>query len=435
MDFLDYETYNQKLNELVKKDFPNPIKKEEPIAYTSCGFPVDHFKIGNGNKHITVMAGTHGTEIIGIDFVLKLMENIAKNKSLNKNFTIDFIPCQKPEGFIIVTMTLKKFIKDLEKDALKYYEAYKKDDINIIKINKIIKDKEKIKEFWDKYRFEKTNTQTLEKFLNKQIEEDIEIDKEKYHYKIFENLSYKDLPEVNENYKKLKDKLQKIMEKDYDGYKFPKQSIIDFRANASGVDLNKNNPQNLLVKKAELKEESILFGALRFNQIRREVPGPQGATCQNLEDFKFENENIGLLKHLTKLRKEEKYFGAYSFHGTGGIIYAKPLNYKQIEDKEKALKIKEIDDLNTKIAEEYEKITGYATVDYPQKLTGTGDMLRQMFPGFILIELSKMGGNPLGPYGDRQNYQKVIKDNINAFNKIIEITPNLNYNEHAKEMY
>ena len=140
MDFLDYETYNQKLNELVKKDFPNPIKKEEPIAYTSCGFPVDHFKIGNGNKHITVMAGTHGTEIIGIDFVLKLMENIAKNKSLNKNFTIDFIPCQNPEGFIIVTMPLKKYIKDLEKDALKYYEAYKKDDINIIKINKIIKD-------------------------------------------------------------------------------------------------------------------------------------------------------------------------------------------------------------------------------------------------------------------------------------------------------
>ena len=58
---------------------------------------------------------------------------------------------------------------------------------------------------------------------------------------------------------------------------------------------------------------------------------------------------------------------------------------------------------------------------YPEKLTGTGDMIRQLLPGFLIVELSKMGGNPIGPYGDKNNYIKVINDNINAFYNVINL--------------
>ena len=51
-------------------------------------------------------------------------------------------------------------------------------------------------------------------------------------------------------------------------------------------------------------------------------------------------------------------------------------------------------------------------------------MIRQMLPGFLIIELSKMGGNPLGSYGDKNNYKQVINDNIIAFNEILETIEN-----------
>ena len=46
------------------------------------------------------------------------------------------------------------------------------------------------------------------------------------------------------------------------------------------------------------------------------------------------------------------------------------------------------------------------------------------FPGVLMIELSKMGGNPIGPYGDTNNIYNVFHDNIDAINMLIKYFKN-----------
>ena len=124
------------------------------------------------------------------------------------------------------------------------------------------------------------------------------------------------------------------------------------------------------------------------------------------------------------MQKDKKYFGALSYHGTGGVIYSKSKNYLEEKDERKATLFKQIDDTNSEMAKIYQKITGYNEMPYDNNLIGTGDMIRQMLPGFLIIELSKMGGNPFGPYGDKGNYKKVINDNLIAFNKLLKLIQN-----------
>ena len=60
------------------------------------------------------------------------------------------------------------------------------------------------------------------------------------------------------------------------------------------------------------------------------------------------------------------------------------------------------------------------------KRTCTNDSFRIMYPVDLLIELSPMGGNPIGPYGDKDgNYRRTMESNIKAFKssmKVFEIS-------------
>ena len=452
-EFFTYDKFKNYLNILTNQKCKNQIVKKPDLGYSPCGFPIEHYSLGHGPKHLSIIAGTHGTEIIGIDFVLKLMEVISKGigdfKDFNPNlFTLDFIPCQNPESFIIVTESLKPYLdnlnsKEFEKISKEYYLNYVKDDRVYIEINNYIKsltnNKKLIDDFWNENRLHDITPNIIISFINKNVpdiknikvdslfeklyelkivKEDKIIHKEKFHHQTFPNLSYQNIEEKDERYTKLKNKLKTIMEKDFDGYTFPKQSVIDFRANSNGVDLNKNNPNNFKIKQEEKKNLKPLFGTMRFVNLMREVKGPQGKVSISDQKFTFENENIGLLKHLLNLKKEEKYVGALSYHGTGGVIYSRPKNPLEAKKQKEALMA--IDKYNERLALSYQNITEYKIMPYPKQLTGTGDMIRMLLPGFLLIELSKMGGNPLGPYGDKQNYQKVINDNLLAFNEILK---------------
>ena len=72
---------------------------------------------------------------------------------------------------------------------------------------------------------------------------------------------------------------------------------------------------------------------------------------------------------------------------------------------------------NQELAFYYNQKTQYQLLD-ESSLTGYGDYLRKTYPGVLLIELSKMGGNPLGPYGDKENIERVYEENINALDSI-----------------
>ena len=52
--------------------------------------------------------------------------------------------------------------------------------------------------------------------------------------------------------------------------------------------------------------------------------------------------------------------------------------------------------------------------------TGFGDELARTFKGVLMIELSRMGGNPIGPYGDRENINRTINENISALNNVFK---------------
>ena len=457
MEFITYDKLNEYLDELTHNNYKHKVIKKPPLAASPCGFPIMHYKIGYGPKHLVVMAGTHGTEIIGIDFIIKLMQSIAKGNYPFQDFdeqklTIDFIPCQNPESFIIVTEALKPYIsnlseKEFENISNKYYQNYRKDDIIYIKITEFLTnngaDEKVVNDFWNEFRLKKVTQNDLKQFLNKyqlkaKIEELFEnlktqniikedtIPQNNFHYQMFSNITYQNLPEKNKSYILLKNKVRKIMETNYHNYKFPSQSLIDWRANSNGVDLNKNNPDNLKFKIKEKEKNNFkpLFGQFRFNSLMREVPGPQGTSSVNNQKFTFEPENIGILKLLLNLKKEDKYVGMLSYHGTGGVIYFKPQNYLKQKDPEKAKKLKEITNINTQMAKTYQIATDYKEMPCGKNPIGTGDMIRHMLEGFLIIELSKMGGNPFGPYGDKNNYKKVINDNIIAFNQILKLIQN-----------
>lgn len=57
------------------------------------------------------------------------------------------------------------------------------------------------------------------------------------------------------------------------------------------------------------------------------------------------------------------------------------------------------------------------------RATSVNDQLRQIYPGNILVELSPMNGNPLGPFGDINNIKNTFKSNIYSF---ISTMSNLN---------
>ena len=74
---------------------------------------------------------------------------------------------------------------------------------------------------------------------------------------------------------------------------------------------------------------------------------------------------------------------------------------------------------NEELANIYSNSTGYRLLD-SSSTTGYGDYLRRTYPGVLLIELSKMGGNPIGPYGDKNNIYNVLHDNTLAITSLID---------------
>lgn len=453
--FITYENLYLRLDKLVNKQTFNQVRKMQPIAYTSCGFPVDLYEIGNGNKHLVIMAGTHGTEIIGPDLIIQMMEYFANEPINLRNITLDFIPLQNPEGFIVVTESIKPYVNNLSEDdfeniSKEYWNNYRLDDRRYLLIDNLLKSlgDKNTDDFWNIYRnkdiekedvwnfcldnFEVKKNDLLEKWRLSNMDSLFEnsVLKVGNRYSVFGKINYDMLPDKDERYKKLKSKIKSIMDTDYNGYKFPSESLIDWRCNSNGVDLNRNCKEVLEFKLEELKKNPILYGNNRFNNLRREIPGPQGMASRDFNNFTFEAENEGFLLHLQKLCKCKKYLGCITYHGTGAVIYCHPLKPECAINKEKVIKI---DKINEIYADIYSSVTGYSKVDYPERITGTGDMIRNLIPGFLLVELSRMGGNPLSPYGDKNgNYKSIIKDNIAAVKKLVYYFESLNIKKKVK---
>lgn len=351
--------------------FNNTIITEvSPIGYTSNEkLPIRHFTLGNGSKQVVVAGSQHANEIITVTFVLNLMSYLVKNNIVFEDLTIHFIPMLNPEGYVVISSAIKE------------------------RLGKNSTDSEKIKFCFDYYKA----------FRNDTINRDNPF---KQHQKIFEEINNNSIKGHNI----LKDAVGEIL------IPHPKGSIIDWASNGNGIDLNSNTAVNI-------KKDKELNKSAAYNNLRLDIPSPIGYPGNNQsKNFTQEVEVISLENLLKSLKNNCVAF--LNYHSVGGLIYQRPENNDRFITNYTYLLSKFYQEHTIKNSGNYDIKKGQSG-----KVTSVNDELRLKYPGDILIELSPMGGNPIGPFGDPNNIKSTIESNILSFiytmsnlNKVITLT-------------
>lgn len=416
---LDYEQVEIKLEKIVNES-NGKIKRQENIGVTDCNLPIRHYTYGVGENHIVVIGAMHGNEVITTDFVLKLMEQMySKNNYygfLNpENYTIDFVPMLNPEGYLISTTAIRKEIPrdmpvhEAEMKSKEYWLRYKNDDIAAINEKKAAKNEE----------FSEEERNELRKIAFS-LHHDI-----KLHQKMFKDATWKDIPE---KYSQVRESVRQI----YENYPDLQQgSMIDWSANASGVDLNANSRFNPNIER--IINGEVLPNNNRYNNLNKAHPGPIGCPFDITRgDFQTTTENLAMEKLFAQIKQNGKIISILNYHGTEGSIYQRP----SIPPVEMQIS-KEMFESNTMrnylISKFYQDKTykGDDRQGVPMKysihteeshVTCKNDEWRNEYRADLLVELSGMGGNPIAPYGDLDgNYTKIVNSNIAAVANSLEI--------------
>ena len=462
---LDFRVYTQRINALLKDSrLINLGITKNCIGHTAYGYEISEFVIGNGMKDLYIVGGTHGSEILGVDFVTQLMYHVPHLKDYDPNLiTLHFIPLQNPEGFDITTQALNNLsIPEFQGSAYEYYLRYKLDDLinqYFIDINQLLI---------------KRNRHVLNiNMLVDVLRESFKMDSWIYIKKVVKNvtdfeaclLNIRDISDLyalrdklikhknntsmllatlvisrildvildclyvsNNKYQLLnlncgfrlyqhqfadsgfgspqKELLLRNVKSAFSDLNIPRGSHIKFDPNGEFINLNKNNPNNPGPR--YIHSGIKVYGGSPANNILDYDIGPIGKSTKNLDSFSFAAENCALERLLNNSATQKRLSGILLYHSTGGIIYSTP-----------TIDTKCFVEYNKKLSEVYCEKSNYADINKAEN-TGYGDYLRNKYPGVLMIELSKMGGNPIGPYGDINNIYRVMLDNTNAFNNVIK---------------
>ncbi len=238
--------------------------------------------------------------------------------------------------------------------------------------------------------------------------------KVKLHQLMFEDIDYTC---IDNEYFILRDKVQDILSN------HPKGSIIDWSSNGNGIDLN-SNTVNKLVSQNEYNKQAT------YNNIRLDIPSPIGYPGNNKDNnFAQEIEILSLTTLLESLK--DSIYGYFNYHSIGGIIYNRP------ESNDNFITL-----YNYLLSKYYQTYTNYKVIRNKSNIiTSVNDTLRIKYLGNLLIELSPMMGNPIGVYGDINNYNNTINFNIKSFiytlssiDQILSTTNNLLNNDIEKSL-
>ena len=204
---------------------------------------------------------------------------------------------------------------------------------------------------------------------------------------------------IDKKYLLLRDNIQEILSK------HPNGSIIDWASNGNGVDLNSNSI-NKQVTEFEYNRQNA------FNNIRIDIPSPIGYPGNNKSNTFEEEIEISSLKRLFDNLNENnnKLLGYLNYHSIGGLIYQRPESNNLFFTIYNYLLSKYYQEFTIKNKGQYGIITSKAN-----KITSVNDTLRINYLGNLLIELSPMMGNPIGVFGDINNFNTTINSNINSF--------------------
>ena len=398
---LDYEQVEERLKTILSNS-NGIIKQQQNLATTKYGFPIHYYTIGNGKKEIVITGATHGSEIVSTDFVLRLMEEIAKEDGAFKeidlsNYTFHIIPMLNPEGYIVATSAVRTLIprnmssEDAEKICKDYYMAYRTDDQEAMRRKK----------------------------------EGLEPDRTtiKHHQAMFQQADWTCIPE---QFSELRQSIKRIYEKYPD---LPKGSMITWSSNGDGIDIQANCVYNSAIGKV-LSDEHNYKDGLRYSNIDTSHPGPINCPMDKHLGFTETIETKAITNLLQSLHEKGTLVGYENFHSTGGLIYQRPckngngfeisqdLYWERIVGNIfKAMSYREGTYKNAKDQENsrYKVVTGQALP------SSTNDIFRMKYPANLLIELSGMGGNPIGPYGDIEgNYSNIMNSNIVAYSNFLK---------------
>lgn len=364
--------YNQ-IREILQNQCNQGLIKQEPLCYTNAGIPIDYYTLGNGPKHIILTGSTHGCEIITTDFLLQLIDEIISNPKyhfLMDEFTFHLVPVINPEGYIVTTSAMRTLIKrdtsldETVKLSKQYFDAYRQDDIN--------------------------------------ARSGVDSSFPKLYQSMFAHTSYNDIPG---EYRKLRDNLRDLLE----NVDIPQGSMISWSSNGNGIDPNANVYNHPRID--EINKGKVEHGVLRYNNIKITSPGP--LKCPNRVGIYIEEPELRAMnKLISKVKYEGNLCGVMIYHSTWGKVFYEP--YTSLEDDSDKLKfISNVKVYNKMLAEIYATKANYELMDNPG-LYFVDEDIRLRVPGTLLIELSKMGGNPIGPYGDLNNYNRVMDDNMKA---------------------
>jgi len=358
---LSYENVIYRLDSLCK-NYSNIITKNEPIGYTSFGFPIDYYKIGNGSKHVVLVAATHGCEIVTVTFLLEFIYTLINENKKYSNYLSEYsfhiIPILNPEGYIISSSNVLYNTKMMNKNVLenyskKYLELYEQDDLN--------------------------------------AEKGIKVEK-----------LYKDLMITSSDfilYSNLRNGLNKILKE----CKLDNRVLPVWSSNGIGIDINANSIHEFQNMKT-LRDKSK-YGKLRYNDIPVNQPSPHGYPGNEIFDRRCP-ENISLYNFVNSLYSKRNLKLFISYHSTGGEIYGYPNSKLATRNQVDTI----LDSLNY-----YSHFTKYTPINEKLKY-GVMDYYRISLENTatLTVELSNKSGNPIGPFSNLQDLGKEFTDNINS---------------------
>ena len=394
----DYEEFQNKMKDLIQQSNGMLIEHDNGWI-TDCELLIKHYSIGRGKEHIVILGAYHGIEIITTEFLIyaieKIINNIVSYKDIFEKYTLDFIPVVNPEGYIITTTAIRKVISrecsiiEIENIAKRFTQAYKLDE-----------------------QIERNRKEKSLKPDNKSIKE---------YQKMFKDVTYND---ISDKYIKVKNRLKRLYEK----YDLPKGTMISWAANANGIDLNANTKYNRRLK--DIKENKDLYLSLRYSNIKYSTPGPMNCPWNKDNEFKLEKENIYIWDFLESLYKKNTLTAIFNYHSAGGVIDHRP---SEIADdlKDRKINLQKQSLNNYLLAKIYQsetykdrnnpKETKYDLDNNASQIGTQNGMYRTIYPLDILIELSSIVANPLGPYSDLENdYQSTMESNFMALIKSIK---------------
>lgn len=358
---LSYEDLVNKFDELCR-NYPKLIVKNKPIGYTTFGFPINYYTLGNGNKDVILIAATHGCELVTVtfllDFIYKILYENIDYKNYTSEYTFHIIPVLNPEGYIISSSQVIYNIKDIdtisfEKYCGKYLKLYDQDDLNAskgLKIKKLYK------------TLMKTSTELIYPLT-------------------------------------LRDSVNKILEE----CKLDSSVLPIWSSNGMGIDINANSIHEF--ENMKIFKDKSKFGKLRYNDIPVNRPSPHAYSGEEPFDRRCP-ENLALYNFVNTIYNKGSLKLFISYHSTGAEIYGYP---------DKRLTTKNQFNIISNGIDYYRVLTNYTPVNEKKKY-GVMDYYRIKLENTVTltIELSRLSGNPIGPFSNLKNLDKEFLDNMNS---------------------